>query len=117
MSECQTVCVSSEGDVCFAVIDAVSELTATDPLELEPLGAVVDTDAVETLFDSAPSGTVRHDASLSFRYENCDVTVGSDGTVSATRAATTATFESEYPAASAVDVGSAAGGRGDADVR
>ncbi|MDS0297196.1 hypothetical protein NDI76_00380 [Halogeometricum sp. S1BR25-6] len=95
----------------------MSELTATDPLELEPLGTVVDTDAVETLFGSAPSGTVRHDADLSFRYEGCDVTVENDGTVSATRAPSTAAgFESEHPSAAA-DVETAAGGRGDADSR
>ncbi|ELZ31148.1 hypothetical protein C474_09944 [Halogeometricum pallidum JCM 14848] len=118
MSECQTVCVSSEGDICFAVVDTVSKLTATDPLELEPLGTVVDTDAVEALFATTGlTGTVRHDADLSFRYEGCDVTVENDGTVSVTRAPPTAEFESEHPTVSVADVGSAAGGRGDADGR
>lgn len=115
MSECKTVCVRSEGDVCFAVVDTVSKLTATDPLELEPLGTVVDTDAVETLFGPGQIGSIRHDADLSFRYEGCDVTVGNDGTVSVTRAATPTEFGSEHPVASTADAESAAGGRGDAD--
>lgn len=114
MSESKTICVRSEGDVCFAVIDTVSKLTTTDPLDLEPLGTVVDTDAVETLFGPGQTGIIRHDADLSFRYEGCDVTVGNDGTVSVTRPTAMTESSSDSPVASTADA-SAAGDRGDAD--
>ena len=118
MSECKTVRVHSDENVCLAVVETVSELTATEPLELAPLGKVVDTDAIETLFGASDTSRgIRHDAYLSFRYEGCDVTVDSDGTVSVTHTPAMTEPGSDRAFAPSADARSVAGSRGDADSR
>lgn len=61
-----------------AIVQAVAAVRSTDPASMRPLYAVVDTDAVNRLFDRRP-GT-RPDR-LSVRYERCEVTVYGDGRV------------------------------------
>lgn len=63
----------------MAVVAALSEVTGSDPIELEPLHATVDADALEALT------TVRHtpngDVDVSFSIEGYRVTVHSYGVV------------------------------------
>ncbi|SFR32168.1 HalOD1 output domain-containing protein [Halogeometricum limi] len=82
MQEPKTVRVNSDESVCFTVVDAVADVRAIDPLELSPLGAVVDTDALDALFAPGSELTRPHDVDLTFEYEGCGVTVESGGTVS-----------------------------------
>ncbi len=60
------------------VVEAVAEATGDDPLSMQPLYDVVDTEALDTVFEpsggrAGPSGRV------SFRFNGCDVTVHADG--------------------------------------
>lgn len=58
-----------------AVFQTVADREGVDPLELEPLGATIDPDALDQLFE-------RDDAvELSFAYEGYHVTITPDGVV------------------------------------
>ena len=62
-----------------AVVEAVAEREAIDPLELErPLHDVVDTDALERLFPVDGAGGPGSDGYVSFVYEGRLVRVSSD---------------------------------------
>lgn len=63
-----------------AVVAAVGAFTGTDPIELEPLHAAVDADALDALFQP-PAGTDRR---VAFRYDGLEIAVGSPGTVTVT---------------------------------
>lgn len=58
-----------------SIVFAVSALTDTDPVEMEPLHRVVDVDALEELFAPKADGTPRGDGIISFTYGGCEVTV------------------------------------------
>lgn len=66
----------------MAVVVAVANAKGIDPLELEPLGDVVDTEALDRLF--AGAGESRMNGWLTFRMAGCEVTVTSDGELSVT---------------------------------
>lgn len=70
------------GTPSMAVVVAVAKAKGVDPLELEPLGNVIDPEALDRIFaetdDSLPSGW------LTFRMAGCEVTVTSDGELSVT---------------------------------
>lgn len=70
------------GTPSMAVVVAVAKAKGVDPLELEPLGNVIDPEALDKIFaetdDSRPSGW------LTFRMAGCEVTVTSDGELSVT---------------------------------
>lgn len=114
MNECQNISVHSDESICFAIVDTVSNLTNTDPLELDPLGTVVDTDALNALFSPSDSSR-RHDAYLTFRYEGCNVAVDSDGTISVDPVAATVAVDDGI--SSATEAESAVGSSGDGDYR
>lgn len=64
-----------KNDVCDAVLSAVAEAKGVDPEELdEPLGDVVDPDALRALFAPKHDGTQR-EGSVTFTYCGYDVTV------------------------------------------
>ncbi|MFC7194867.1 HalOD1 output domain-containing protein [Halosimplex aquaticum] len=72
--------VCPNGHVSETVIGAVATATGTDPLQLEPLYAVVDPDALDRLVRSSaesrgPSLEIR------FTMAGCRVTVRADGDV------------------------------------
>lgn len=99
MNDCRTTPARTDESVCFTIVETVAEMTDSDPLELEPLGTVVDTDALATLF----GGSERlpgHDAYLTFRYEGCIVSVDGEGSVSVSRLPSVADAE---PAAAGMD--------------
>lgn len=61
--------------VAESVVTAVSALTGTDPMELEPLYDVVDVDALDDLFAPKANGSPRSGGTISFTYCGCRVTV------------------------------------------
>ncbi|WP_435365837.1 HalOD1 output domain-containing protein [Haloarchaeobius sp. DYHT-AS-18] len=62
------------------IVLAVAEFRDVDPLELPPIGEVIDTDALEKVLDTEPDDTA-FDVSVAFGYADCFVTVYSDGTI------------------------------------
>jgi len=67
-----------------AVVTAVAEETDTDPMELDPLFNVVDSDALNTLLRSHDVGTDGSLLEVEFTYAGCEVRVASDGTTQVT---------------------------------
>lgn len=65
----------------MAVISAVANATNSDPSDLEPLYEVIDTDALDSLFEASPAGPWRAGGRVSFTFEGCDVVVYGDGRV------------------------------------
>lgn len=59
------------------VVDALADLTDTDPLELDPMYDVVDPEALDQLVRPDANG----DVSVQFTYDDHAVEVRSDGTV------------------------------------
>jgi len=67
--------------ISLAVVRAVADAKGTSPFEIQPLGSVIDTDALDSLVDSVV-GSPRSDASaVRFDYEGYRVAVDADGTV------------------------------------
>lgn len=66
----------------MAVVAALSDVLDVDPTEMEPLGAVIDTDALDALFDhrSAGAGTL----SATFTVDQYELMVSTDGVVTVT---------------------------------
>jgi len=62
------------------VVETVSAVTGTAPLDLEPLYSAVDPDALDSFFVSTASGTNRTGLTT-FAYRDCEVTVSADGVV------------------------------------
>lgn len=54
---------------------AVAEARDTDPLDLPPLAKVIDTDALDAI---AGSSSATEDASTTFEYAECMVTITAD---------------------------------------
>jgi hypothetical protein len=61
--------------VSTAVVRAVSAVEGRAPRSLRPLGEVLDTEAVDALFDPRDDGTPRPGGRLTFVYGQCRVTV------------------------------------------
>ncbi|WP_336363197.1 HalOD1 output domain-containing protein [Halalkalicoccus salilacus] len=78
-----TQVTSIEGETpSMAVVVAVAKAKGVDPLELEPLGEVIDPEALDRIF--AESDDSRTTGWLTFRMADCEVTVTSDGELSVT---------------------------------
>ncbi|OVE83089.1 HalOD1 output domain-containing protein [Natronolimnobius baerhuensis] len=64
------------------VIERIAEADGVDPVDLDPpLHDVVDTDALDRLFDSSHQDSPPRRGSVSFRYREHDVTVHADSRV------------------------------------
>ncbi|WP_204366142.1 HalOD1 output domain-containing protein [Halosimplex carlsbadense] len=62
--------------ISIDVIETIADATGTDPLTMEPpLYEVVDTDALDALYESGATATVE------FEYNGHSVVVDGDGTV------------------------------------
>ncbi|MGB9955161.1 HalOD1 output domain-containing protein [Haloferax prahovense] len=61
--------------VSTAVVRAVSAVDGREPSSLRPLGNVVDTTALDTLFEPQYDGTPRTGGRLSFVYNDCHITI------------------------------------------
>jgi len=63
-----------------SVIESVAEANETEPDRLRPLYDVIDPDALDAMFDpDADRDRSAANASVSFRFEGCAVTVHADG--------------------------------------
>jgi hypothetical protein len=71
---------SDRDSTSLAVVDVVASINRTDPLELTPLQSVIETTALDELTSGDLGGGFD---SIRFRYENCQVTVRSDGVIEA----------------------------------
>jgi hypothetical protein len=60
------------------VVRVVADEADVDPLDLPPLYSTIDTDALDTVIDTVPTGSVQ------FRYAGYYVTVEGDGSVEVT---------------------------------
>jgi hypothetical protein len=61
--------------VSMAVVRAVSAVEGREPHSLPPLANVLDTDALDALFNARGDGTPRTGGRLSFVYSNCRLTI------------------------------------------
>lgn len=63
-----------------SVIRAVAAVNGTDPVQMRPLYDAIDPDALDRMFDEAPGRPhPLPDGAVSFRFNDCDVTVYGDG--------------------------------------
>lgn len=67
--------IRADETVSMAVVRAVSERTDKDSLALSPLAAVIDTDALDVLFETPQKESTRGSRTLSFWYHDCRITV------------------------------------------
>lgn len=66
-----------DGEPSISIVSAVAAATDQDPVEMEPLANVIDTDALDVLVSSDnPDSNLVH---ISFVYEGTHVTVDSSG--------------------------------------
>lgn len=63
------------------VVHSVADATGRDVLDVGPLSAVIDPDALDTLFEPRFGHPDAPAVTASFRFESCDVTVYADGHV------------------------------------
>lgn len=63
------------------VVGAMSDALGADPVEIDPLGEVVDADALDALFGPRFDGTNRSGGSITLKYCGRRVTARPDGTV------------------------------------
>lgn len=75
-------------DASLAVVAAVSAATRTDPVEVEPLHAAVDTGALDELFAAAAVDGARERFSVTFQLSTVEATVDSAGIVDVERRCT-----------------------------
>jgi hypothetical protein len=61
--------------VTTAVARAVGAVVGQEPDSLQPLGRVLDTDALDALFEDRLNGEPRPGGRLSFVYADCRVTI------------------------------------------
>lgn len=71
----------SEEPLTESIVTAVSAVSKFDRLELQPLYAVVDPEALDALFQPTPFGTDRREGRVVFDYGGCEVTVHSCGPI------------------------------------
>ncbi len=67
--------IGMDESVSVAVVQAVSAVDGREPQSLPPLANVLDTDALDSLFDARCDGTARTGGRLSFVYNNCRLTI------------------------------------------
>lgn len=66
----------AETSPSMAVVEAISAVTGTDPLDLDPLSETLDPGSLNELLASGS------DVTVSFAIEELDITVTSDGKIS-----------------------------------
>lgn len=61
------------------IVCSVAAVAGVEPIDIDPVSARVDTDALESLFDV--DDAARADGALTFRLNDCRVTVYGDGEI------------------------------------
>lgn len=75
--------MESRGSITERVVDAVAAAEDRDPIELPPLQDVIETDALDALFDT-DRGAETAPIELCFCYSESIVTVHGDGAIDVT---------------------------------
>lgn len=65
----------------MVVVGAVATVAETDPLEIEPLGASLDPDALDDLFTPRSNGSTRDEGEVAFSVADHRVVVSATGEV------------------------------------
>lgn len=63
------------------VVEAIGTITEQDTRDLDPLGGVVDPNALDALFQPTVDGDYRSDGEVSFTYHGYEVAVRSYGVI------------------------------------
>ena len=63
-----------------AIVQAVTVVTGTDPLDLEPLADRIDHEALDCLFDTVPTD-LREQATVTFPYASTLVSITASGEI------------------------------------
>lgn len=72
----------SDTPLTVAVVEAVSPVRGKRPEALDPLGSVIDADALEKLFEPRGHEDINENVDhVRFEYEACKVTVYSEGRI------------------------------------
>lgn len=71
----------SDERLAHCIVRLVAIATDREPTDLEPLGLIIDTDALDALFSAARECNDERLFEVSFRYEGFRVEVNADGTV------------------------------------
>ena len=71
---------STDEPLTVVVAEAVASARDVDVIDLEPLHDVIDTDALERLFEPRVDGPRAH-GSVTFEYQDCLVTVSAHGEI------------------------------------
>lgn len=79
----ETNAVAGTTNASVAVVNSVSEERGIDPLDLPPLYAVVEPDALDALFADNGLASAARTGTVSFEYADCMVTVKGRSDVSA----------------------------------
>jgi hypothetical protein len=67
--------IGRDESVSQAVVRAVSAVEGRKPDSLPPLANVLNTDALDALFDARPDGAARTGGRVSFVYSNCRLAI------------------------------------------
>lgn len=70
-----------EGSISYTLVRRVAAEKGVDPTSLRPLYEVIDTDALDALFEESSTARLR-DGYVGFSYEGYAVRIGHDGSVS-----------------------------------
>jgi len=72
---------TADRSLAIAIVEAVSTVSGTDPMELSPLYSAIDPDVVDSLFEGETPDAPPDDWRLAFEYESLRVRVDGDGLI------------------------------------
>lgn len=70
----------AQDHLAWTIVQAVSKVTGTDPLDLPTLYETIDVDSLERLFQTPPAATGKS-VDVAFDYAGCRVTITPEATV------------------------------------
>lgn len=74
--------VDNSETLVTTVVRSVAAITGKNPVELDPLYATVDPDALEQVLDESRSDSSKQESvSVIFDFASCEITISCDGTV------------------------------------
>ena len=72
---------SSPVPLSIVIVEVVADVLEVDPRNVSRLRAGIDPEALDAAFDPAPDGETRREGCVSFRLDECQVTVRGDGEI------------------------------------